>query len=62
MTIPQPQRMTMDDMPGADLGARLANVEALLVAILNQLRNGVKTKESLANIDLVGIPALITVE
>lgn len=40
---------------------RQSNIEALLLAILNQLRNGVKTKENLVSIDIVGVPTLIEI-
>lgn len=46
------------------LVARMSNVEALLLAILNQLRNGVKTQGlSLGvSVPIVSIPGLLTVQ
>lgn len=59
----EPSRVEMDGMPGASMAARLGNIEALLLAILNQLRNGVKT-QSLSvgvTVPIVNVPTLTPV-
>ena len=38
----------------------LANIQTLLVSLLTQARNGVKTKETLS-IDIVGLPPLASI-